>query len=318
MPMVSVLIPVRDARPWLEAAFASLWRQRLRDFEVVAVDDGSRDGSGEWLDAESRRESRLRVVHTGPSGLPAALETARAAAAGDWLARHDADDLSHRDRLALQCDHLRHHPEVDVVGCRVRLFPDTGCGVGMRRWSAWHNALMTHEAMACERLIDSPLCHGTAMVRREALARVGGWREAGWAEDLDLWVRMFEAGVRFAKLPRTLYGWRQHPGSSTRTDSRYARERFMDLRRAALDRTLLAGGRRATLLGTGTSLARWSVHLGNRVAGQVEWRGGPVLQAREWPWPLIGVFGAARTRARWRTALTATGGREWDDFAFIA
>ena len=66
----------------------------------------------------------------------------------------------------------------------------------MRRWAKWHNALLTHEAMASEVLIDSPLAHGTAMIRREWLERVGGWHERGWPEDLDLWVRLVRAGAR--------------------------------------------------------------------------------------------------------------------------
>ena len=56
MVEISVLVPVRDAAPWLRSSFASLWRQSFTAFEVVAVDDGSRDGSGEWLDREAARE----------------------------------------------------------------------------------------------------------------------------------------------------------------------------------------------------------------------------------------------------------------------
>src|SRR5207247_1143735 len=136
-------------------------------------------------------------------------------------ARHDADDLSHRQRLALEHDELAARPELSVVGCRVRIFP--AAGSGMRRWVAWHNGLLTHEAMARDALIDSPLAHGTALVRRAALEQVGGWQERGWPEDLDLWLRMLAAGHRFAKLPRRLYAWRQHERSATRCDPRYRR-----------------------------------------------------------------------------------------------
>ena len=183
-------MPVRDAAPWLAASLRSLTRQRVRDLEIVAVDDGSTDGSGAWLDRAAAAEPRLRVVHTPPLGLPAALATALALARAPLIARHDADDLSHRDRLALQHAYLAAHPRVSVVGCRVRLFPGAAAGAGMRRWAAWHNGLLTHEAMAREALIDSPLAHGTALLRRAALARAGGWQEHGWPEDLDLWLRM--------------------------------------------------------------------------------------------------------------------------------
>lgn len=215
MPAVSVLLPVRDAARWLGPSLASLWRQTLADFEVVAVNDGSSDGSARLLDREAEFQPRLRVVHTPHRGLPAALNTALALARSPILARHDADDLSHRERLAAQLAFLRARPGVGVVGARVRLFPSGGFGTGMRRWAAWHNGLLGHDEMRRESLIDSPLAHGTAMLRRPALEAVGGWRERGWAEDLDLWLRLFEAGARFAKLPAS-----STAGGSTRAARR--------------------------------------------------------------------------------------------------
>src|SRR5262249_56702244 len=93
-----------------------------------------------------------------------------------------------------------------------------GVPPGMRRWARWHNALSTHEAMAREALIDSPLAHGTAMIRRTWLARVGGWRDRGWPEDPDLWLRMLARGARLEKRDAPLYAWRQHSQSATRRD----------------------------------------------------------------------------------------------------
>src|SRR5258705_774506 len=234
MPRLSVLLPVRDAGPWLVPSLASLWRQSFHDFEVVAVDDGSGDGSGGILDRVAARESRLRVFHTPPRGLPAALNHALAHVRGDLVARHDADDLSHRDRFAIQIAALARAPEVDVVGSRLRLFPAARTGAGMRRWGSWHNALLRHDDMEREALIDSVLAHGTAMIRRSALESVGGWQERGWAEDMDLWLRLLARGHRFAKIDRTLYAWRQHPGSATRRDPRYGRARMDALRLDAL------------------------------------------------------------------------------------
>jgi glycosyltransferase involved in cell wall biosynthesis len=316
-PAVSVLLPVRDAAPWLRSSFASLWRQSLTAFEVIAVDDGSRDGSGDWLEREAAREPRLRVVRTAPRGLPAALNTALALARAPLVARHDADDLSHRDRFALQAAHLGAHPETGVVGTRVRLFPAGAYRAGMQRWAVWHNALLTHDAMHRELLIDSPLAHGTAMLRRDALEDVGGWHERGWAEDLDLWVRLFERGVRFAKLPRALYGWRQHAASSTRVDPRYAWERFSELKCEALARGLLADGRRATLLGTGASLGRWREALGDRVAETRDVR-TPAPEAFAGAPPFVLAYVAPSARERWRAAAAAAGWGEMQDFIFVS
>src|SRR5262245_42412091 len=177
MPAVSVLLPVRDAGAYLAPSLASLWRQTLRDFEVVAVNDGSADGSGEMLERFARRERRLRVIHLPASGLPTALNAGLAAARGRWIARHDADDLSRRRRLELQREFLAAHPHFGVVGSRVRIIPASPSWLGMRRWAEWHNSLLGHEEMIRELLVDSPLAHGTSMLRRSALESVGGWAE---------------------------------------------------------------------------------------------------------------------------------------------
>jgi glycosyltransferase involved in cell wall biosynthesis len=318
MPSHSVLLPVRDAGPWLGSSLASLWRQTLRDFEVIAVDDGSTDGSGERLDREAAREPRLRVVHTPALGLPAALNTALDLARSPLVARHDADDLSHRERFEAQVEWLRAHRGTAVVGSRVRLFPAGGYGAGMRRWAAWHNSLLTHDEMRNESLIDSPLAHGTALIRRSTLEAAGGWHERGWAEDLDLWLRLFERGARFAKLPRVLYGWRQHARSSTRNDRRYARDRFVALKVDALTRGPLSHGRRATLVGVGASLAAWHEALGGRVATAVEARRASTAVFENHHPPFVLAYMAPEARARWRRCAAESEMTEGNHFVFVS
>jgi len=316
-PRVSVLLPVRDAAPWLASALASLARQTLAEHEVIAVDDGSTDGSGEILERAARRDHRLVVRHTPARGLPATLGLALSLARAPWVARQDADDLSHRTRLSRQVEWLAGHPGVDVLGTRLRLFPAPAVGAGMRRWAAWHNALLTHESMRRELLIDSPLAHGTMMARRATLEAAGGWHERGWAEDLDLWLRLFARGARFAKLGTVLYGWRQHRSSATRTDPRYSRERFLSLKSAALDAGLLRGGRRATLIGVGSSLSRWHQTLGARIERRVELPGPHAAVPTLHP-PLVLAVMAPVARERWREALSQRGLRELSDFIFVA
>jgi glycosyltransferase involved in cell wall biosynthesis len=318
VPRVSVLLPVRNAAPWLASSLASLARQTETDHEVIAVDDGSTDGSGELLDRAAVRDARITVRHTPALGLPAALNLALSLARAPWVARQDADDLSHRARFQRQLAWLERNPGVDVLGTRVRLFPAQATGTGMRRWARWHDALLEHDEMRRELLIDSPLAHGTAMLRRATLETAGGWFERGWAEDLDLWLRLFEVGARFAKLADPLYGWRQHPGSSTRTDERYSRANFLSLKLASLDAGILRNGRRATLVGSGTSLVRWRDALGTRIETYHEVGKRIPIPAPAWRFPLVLSLLAPVARARWREFLTKCGRRELHDFIFVS
>ena len=319
MPLVSVLLPVRNAAPWLPASLASLWRQTLGDFEVIAVDDGSTDGSGELLERAAARERRLVVLHARPRGLPATLNAALQRSRAPFVARHDADDVSHRRRFEIQHARLRRQPEIAVIGSRVRMFPSPAVGRGMQRWAAWHNSLLDHASMAREVLIDSPLAHGATMMRRPILECAGGWRERGWPEDVDLWVRLIEQGARLAKCPEVLYGWRQHRTSATRLDPRYSRERFDALRIDVLERRFLRHAHRVTAVGIGAALERWRLQLERRGRAVTVLRQGrprPDALAALAP-PALLVFGSPVARGRWRAAV-APRLEETRDFWFVA
>jgi glycosyltransferase involved in cell wall biosynthesis len=232
VPRVSVLLPVRDARATLPACLLSLSAQTLADHEVVAVDDGSQDGSGALLDEAARRDARVRVLRPPQRGLVAALNAAAGEARAPLLARLDADDVAHPQRLALQAERLDGDPATDVLGCRVRLVGEAG--PGMRSYVEWMNGLVDHEAISADLLVESPLAHPSVMMRAGTLRALGGYREFDGPEDYDLWLRAHAAGHRFAKVAEVLLDWRDGPDRLTRRDPRYAAARFFDLKLAAL------------------------------------------------------------------------------------
>lgn len=261
-PLVSVLLPVRDARATLPACLRSLRRQTLAAHEVVAVDDGSRDGSGEWLLRAAARDPRLRVLRTPPRGLVAALNTALDEARAPLLARMDADDEAHPRRLELQRERLGADGGVDVLGTRVRHWTDgaedaTGTA-GMAAYVRWSNGLLDDEAIARDLLVESPLVHPSVMMRAALLRALGGYRSFDGPEDYDLWLRAWAHGAHFAKLARTLLRWRDRPARLTRTDPRYAPARFLSLKLEALERTHLRAARPLVVWGAGQVGKAWT------------------------------------------------------------
>lgn len=246
-PPVSVLLPVRDDEAYLPEAIASLEAQTDGDFEVLAVDDGSSDGSPDLLADWARSDPRVRVLAQPPSGIVAALERGRAEARGRWLARMDADDICEPGRFAAQRALLSSDASLVVCGSHVRLFPRARLRDGARRYEKWLNA--TSEPQEVERalFVECPLAHPTFFLSAEAVKAVGGYRDRGWAEDYDLLLRLWRAGGRLAKVPEVLLRWRERPDRLQRTDDAYAPDAFVRCKIHHLTRSLLRAAAKTSL-----------------------------------------------------------------------
>ncbi|MEN8165818.1 MAG: glycosyltransferase, partial [Acidobacteriota bacterium] len=250
-PRVSVLLPVYNAVEFLPVCLKSLERQTLKDFEVVAVDDGSSDGSSEILKDWGRRDQRFRVVERSHQGLVPSLNYGLGECRGDLVARMDADDIAHPARLQSQVELMESRPELSVVSCLVRHFPVHRVAQGFKLYDEWLNSLIDHEQMARERFVESPVAHPSVLFRLKAVAEVGGYRDWGWPEDYDLWLRLFERGSLFAKVPRILFFWREGACRLSRSDPRYSPDAFLRCRAHFFARGPGAEGRSVIIWGAG-------------------------------------------------------------------
>lgn len=329
---ISILMPVRNEERFLAAALGSLLRQTLRDWELVAVDDGSTDSTPEILAAAARLDPRIRVVQNNGSGLVSALNRGLAECSARLIARMDGDDISHPFRLERQRAFLENHPETGLVACNFRHFPRTHLRVGMRAYEEWQNALLTHEQIMRDLFVESPFVHPSVVVRRELLESVGGYRDMGWAEDYDLWLRLASAGVGFASLHDTLFFWRDHPERSTRTMPEYAVEAFRRCKACHLREGFLRGIAGVTLIGAGIegrgwrkalaeigiSVDRW-VDLDPRKVGTIL-HGAPVVPegaVEPGTGPMLVTIGTRGARDQVRRWACARGLRELVDFVCV-
>lgn len=219
-PRISIVMPFRNAAATLPEALASVLAQDFGDWELLAVDDHSTDGSAEVVQELAGGDSRIRLLsNEGLPGVVGASSTAGRAATSEWLARMDADDVSHPERLSRQWAMACERPELDVIGCMVEIL--SPLGDGMVRHVDWVNTLMEPVRIASARFIENPMVHPSSLMRKSAVEAAGGYREVAWAEDHDLYLRMLERGAVFGKVPEILLKWRDSPGRLTRSDPRY-------------------------------------------------------------------------------------------------
>jgi glycosyltransferase involved in cell wall biosynthesis len=114
---LSIIIPVYNVRQWLEETVNSVLNQTFRDFELILVDDGATDGSGELCDAFAVMDSRVRVIHQENAGVSAARNAGLDAARGAFIGWVDSDDIIEADmfqRLVM----LAESHNADIVQCQ--------------------------------------------------------------------------------------------------------------------------------------------------------------------------------------------------------
>jgi glycosyltransferase involved in cell wall biosynthesis len=271
---VSVILPVRNAVTTIARAVNSVQRQMLQEWELIVVDDGSTDGTREWLRIAARHEPRLRLIEQSPHGLVAALNRALAEARGGLIARMDADDECRPERFGTQAALLDAHPTVGLVSCLVGFGGDEGVSAGYALHVDWLNSLMTPEQIILNRFVESPLAHPSVMFRRELIERHGGYRSGDFPEDYELWLRWLEAGVVMTKVPAELLTWHDAPGRLSRTDPRYEPEAFFRVKAGYLARHLAGLGRKEVWIwGAGRHTRKRAALLldhGLRIAGYID------------------------------------------------
>lgn len=248
VPPLSVVMPVYNAGPYLDASVASILDQTFPDFEFVILDDGSTDGSGERLRAWAAKDHRIRLVQGGVrTGPVASSNRVVAESRAPLVARMDADDVARPERLARQVAAMRAHPDAVLVGALSPTIDESGRQVR----PADYARLARPSRFA-------PFGHSSVLFRREGFDAVGGYRsESALWEDVDLYVRLAEFGrVLVVALP--LVDCRLSSGSS-RLDREHALDEAMDRMHRAVDGRAACRGRlRPAAFVPGAAIHLWN------------------------------------------------------------
>ncbi|MEI2608433.1 MAG: glycosyltransferase [Candidatus Promineifilaceae bacterium] len=225
MPLVSLIIPTYNRCVLLRQTVASALAQTYPALEIIVVDDGSTDGTVEWLASYT---GRIMVVQQANQGVAAARNHGFHLAHGEYFTFLDDDDLIAPTKIARQVAHCHHHPDVGLVHCGYAKGDSTG--------HLLENIWLWPPADNLAQLLESNfIWMGAPLIRRDWLERVGGFdaspeHDLHSCADWDLWLRLALAGCPFATVPEPLGTYRLQPDSMVTNLARLEEELLTVLR----------------------------------------------------------------------------------------
>jgi glycosyltransferase involved in cell wall biosynthesis len=202
-------MPVYNEKPCVGEAVQSVLDQTFENFEFIIINDGSTDGSREVLEQFADRDERIQLVHQENRGMVPSLNRGLDVARGRYIARLDADDLSHPERFKRQVQYLNDNPTVGIVFSWAKQIDENDAGIGTWRSPTDPNFIRW------SLLFTNRLCHSTAMVRHDVMEYLGGYREElETAVDYELWTRAVQK-TDLEVIPHELVSYRRWENSAT-------------------------------------------------------------------------------------------------------
>lgn len=200
-PYISVILPVYNAMPFLKEAIESLMKQTYQDFMVFAIDNGSEDGSGEYL--KKCQNDKLRYIKLDNPNLVATLNTGIEISSSPLIARMDADDIIHPKRFEKQLEFLENHPEVGLVGTQGNYISKDGKKKIRIYLPTTHNEIVNTMLKSNHAII-----HPSILFRRDIVKKIGGYVETFFpCEDYEFFLRCGSV-TKLANLNQRFYSLR--------------------------------------------------------------------------------------------------------------
>jgi glycosyltransferase involved in cell wall biosynthesis len=201
--LVTILIPNLNGMPYLKAAIQSCLSQSY-PCKILIVDNGSTDGSLEYLQEIQKIQPNIRFIHEGRRGISSALNCGLLHTDTKYVARLDADDVMVESRIMRQVDYLEENPKCLVVGSQLVYINEDGVQTGQSTYPESQEDLIRSISFS------NPIAHPSVMFRRKEILQLGSYDERlNGAEDLDLWLRCINSGT-ITNLPFPLTRYRQH------------------------------------------------------------------------------------------------------------
>lgn len=223
-------MPVKNANLYLEECLNSILSQEYTNWELIAINDHSDDGSENILESFSKKDTRITWKNNKGQGIIEALRLAHQISSGNYITRMDADDIMMPEKLQVMQGQLLDYSYGHIALGQVKYFSENELGEGYKKYALWLNQLTATgdnwKDLFKECVIPSPCW----MVHRVDLERASAFESELWPEDYDLCFRFYMAGLKCIPTDKILHKWRDYQDRTSRNDPHYADNRFFELK----------------------------------------------------------------------------------------
>ncbi len=223
-------MPVKNTELYLEECLNSIINQTETNWELLAVNDRSTDGTLAILNRFSKLDNRIQVFQNQESGIIEALRLAYSKSKGNYITRMDADDVMPNTKLERLKQLLQTNGNGYVATGLVNYFADYPIGNGYQKYQDWLNRLTQNGTNFSEIYKECPVPSPCWMVHRDDFNKCEAFLPNRYPEDYDLAFRFYKYGLKVISCSETLHLWRDYSHRTSRTDDNYADNTFLDLK----------------------------------------------------------------------------------------
>lgn len=234
-PLVSVIIPCYNAEKYVKEAIHSIVNQIYKNLEIILIDDGSEDSTFSICEEIKTIDNRIKLIKNEQNlGLIKTLNKGIKLASGEYIARMDADDVSHLERIEKQIAFFTKNPTIGVIGTNAVAIDLNGKQLKTKETAIYCQS----NTISFSCLFSQPLVHGSVMAKSSILKSNPYSLDFKHSEDFELWNRLVAQGVKIANLNNRLYYYRNNPNgvsnqhtaeqnlNHNRASKKYIKERF--------------------------------------------------------------------------------------------
>ncbi len=227
---ISILLPVFNTEDYLSECLDSILAQTETDWELLAINDFSTDGSWDILQRYQQRDVRIRALQNKEKGIIPALRLAYAESKGQLITRMDSDDIMTSDKLKQLKALLQFYGKGHLATGFVQYFAEDELKEGYQKYEQWLNGLTANASNFSEIYKECVIPSPAWMLQREDLDACGAFNPNTYPEDYDLCFRFYEQELKVVSTPQVLHHWRDYATRTSRTDAHYSDNRFLSLK----------------------------------------------------------------------------------------